>query len=889
MGEAQATPGAGALRRGLRARRVRRRLRREHPRRTLPRRDAQGHPGAREPRAPRRLRLRPRDRRRRRHPDPAARQRSWRREAAAPRHRAARRRACTPSGNVFFSTDPDRARVAAGALRAGSARARASVCSAGATCPHDPDAIGRVAREGAAAHPPGLRRRGAGLDQDAFERKLYVLRRVRRERGPRDAAASSTCRACRRRTFVFPGMLMATQIEPLLPRPHRPGGRVGARARALALQHQHASRPGTLAHPFRYLAHNGEINTLRGNRNWMHAREGTLRSELFGDDLRKLYPIMTEGASDSAQFDNVLEFLVLTGRELPEAILMMIPEAWENHPVHGRGAPRLLRVPLVPDGAVGRARVDRVHRRPQDRRGARPQRPAPVALRRHQGRLRRDGLRGRGARDRAGARAPQGPPRAGPHLLRRPRGGPHRRGRGDQGAATSRSAPTASGSSRARAARRSFAAAEPEPALRAGAALPAAAGRSATRSRICASCSRRWRPRASGRSARWATTRRSPASPTARACSTHYFKQLFAQVTNPPMDSINERPVMSLYSTLGAEKNLLEETPEHARLLRVEHPVITDEELERLRAISLPGFRARTLPCLFKVSEAGRRPGRGASIGCAARPSEAVRERRQHPDPLRPRRVARPRADPDAARDGRGASPPGARGAAHAVRPGVRDGRGARGGAHGAADRLRRGRGQSLPRLRDPRRAGARGGATCPRASTPASARKNFVKACDKGLLKTIAKMGISTLQSYRGAQIFEAVGLDRAARGALLHGHALAGLGRRLRRARARGGAAPRSAPSRARPGPIRSSIRAGSTSGARAASGTRSTPTRWRSSSTRCGAPSRTAATRPTRSSAARPTTTPSGSARCAGCSASAMPSGRSRSRRSSRPRRS
>jgi glutamine phosphoribosylpyrophosphate amidotransferase len=86
-----------------------------------------------------------------------------------------------------------------------------------------------------------------------------------------------------------------------------------------------------LSQPFRYLAHNGEINTLKGNANYMRARQGTLRSELFGEDLEKLYPIMREATSDSAQFDNMLEFLCLSGRELPEAILMMIPEAWENH------------------------------------------------------------------------------------------------------------------------------------------------------------------------------------------------------------------------------------------------------------------------------------------------------------------------------------------------------------------------------------------------------------------------------------------------------------------------------------------------------------------------------------------------------------------------------
>ena len=132
------------------------------------------------------------------------------------------------------------------------------------------------------------------------------------------------------RTLVFTGMLMASQIESFYP-----DLTDSAVESALALVHSRYSTntfgAWDLAQPFRYLAHNGEINTLRGNRNYMHAREGTQRSDLFGDDLAKLYPLMREGASDSAQFDNALEFLCLTGRELTEAMLMMIPEAWENH------------------------------------------------------------------------------------------------------------------------------------------------------------------------------------------------------------------------------------------------------------------------------------------------------------------------------------------------------------------------------------------------------------------------------------------------------------------------------------------------------------------------------------------------------------------------------
>ena len=117
------------------------------------------------------------------------------------------------------------------------------------------------------------------------------------------------------------------------------------------------------AHPYRYLAHNGEINTLRGNVNWMHAREALFQSDVFGDDIEKILPIINRTARDSAMFDNALELLVLHGRSLPHAMMMMIPEPWENHESMSDDEARVLRVPRVPDGAVGRPGVDRVHRR----------------------------------------------------------------------------------------------------------------------------------------------------------------------------------------------------------------------------------------------------------------------------------------------------------------------------------------------------------------------------------------------------------------------------------------------------------------------------------------------------------------------------------------------
>ena len=221
--------------------------------------------------------------------------------------------------------------------------------------------------------------------------------------------------------------------------------------------------------------------------------------------------------------------------------------------------------------------------------------------------------------------------------------------------------------------------------------------------------------------------------------------------------------------------------------------------------------------------------------------------------------------------------------AAHAVRDRLRDAARPREVAHMAL-LIGYGAGAVNPYLAlpDDRRAG-RGGRL--RAGGPRrgdGARKNFVKACDKGLLKTFAKMGISTLQSYRGAQIFEAVGLDRELVGALLHGHRVARLGRRLRRDRARGGAAPRARlPGRrlrlpgARPGRPLPVARARRAPHVQPGHG-REAPARGASAT----------ATRTTRSSRRRPTTTPSASARCAGCSASARPQSRCRSRRSSRP---
>ena len=132
------------------------------------------------------------------------------------------------------------------------------------------------------------------------------------------------------RTIVYKGLLLAPQIANFYPELSDPEV-----MSALCLVHQRFSTntfpTWQLAHPFRYIAHNGEINTLRGNVNWMHARQSVLASPLFGDDIKKLFPIIQPGGSDSAAFDNALELLVMAGRSLPHAMAMLIPEAWAKN------------------------------------------------------------------------------------------------------------------------------------------------------------------------------------------------------------------------------------------------------------------------------------------------------------------------------------------------------------------------------------------------------------------------------------------------------------------------------------------------------------------------------------------------------------------------------
>ena len=279
-----------------------------------------------------------------------------------------------------------------------------------------------------------IRRNPAITDELDFERKLYVIRK----RAYNEIRTSTMAGAeywyvvsLSSRTIVYKGMLLTGQLDQYFPDLKNP-----AIETALALVHSRFSTntfpSWDRAHPYRYLAHNGEINTVRGNANWMHAREARFESDAFGDDIEN---DPADHQPERQRLGDVRQHARAADAGGPLAAARDDdddPGAVVEPRDHGRPQARVLPVPLVPDGAVGRPRLDRVHRRPADRRRARSQRPAPVALLRDEGRPGHHGLRGRRARPAAAGRRAQGPAAARPHVPGRHRAGPHHRRRGDQ-------------------------------------------------------------------------------------------------------------------------------------------------------------------------------------------------------------------------------------------------------------------------------------------------------------------------------------------------------------------------------------------------------------------------------------------------------------------------
>ena len=266
-------------------------------------------------------------------------------------------------------------------------------------------------------------------NETAFERRLYLIRKIAEKKlryaEGADAqefyAASLSCR-----TIVYKGMLQARQVAEL----YLDLSDLDY-ATSVALVHSRYSTntfpSWERAHPNRYTIHNGEINTILGNQKRMNARQSNIQTDLFGVDVQNVFPIVNEDGSDSAMFDNALEFLLMTGRTLPHSAMMMIPEPWETE-YHAVGrAPRVLRVPQPRHGRVGRPGRHLRDQRCAIAGDAGPQRPAPRQLLRDQRRYAHPRQRDRRAGHPAGKGALQRPPASRPYAA-----GGFQRGPGDQ-------------------------------------------------------------------------------------------------------------------------------------------------------------------------------------------------------------------------------------------------------------------------------------------------------------------------------------------------------------------------------------------------------------------------------------------------------------------------
>ncbi|HUI54604.1 MAG TPA: glutamate synthase large subunit [Bryobacteraceae bacterium] len=610
--------------------------------------------------------------------------------------------------------------------------------------PINAEVIGRVARGSQPYIQQLFVARARGMSEDQLERKLYIVRK-RIESELADVYIPSLSA----RTIVYKGLLLAPQIAHFYPELRDPEV-----VSALCLVHQRFSTntfpTWQLAHPYRYIAHNGEINTLRGNVNWMHARQSILASPLFGTDLKKLFPIIQPGGSDSAAFDNALELLLLSGRSLPHAMAMLIPEAWSKneHMNPQKRAFYEYHASLMEpwDGPAAIAFTDgRSIGATLDRNGLRPARyvvthddlvimaseagvlSVPPEKVKQKGRLQPgkmllvDTSEARIISDKEIKRS----------LYSR---NPYQLWLKENQITLDQlpDPPREHGTDHATLVRRQRAFGYTAEDLKMILAPMARSGEEPVGSM--------------GTDIPLACLSDQPQP------LFHYFKQLFAQVTNPPIDPIREEMVMSLTSYIGTERNILDETPQHCHTLKLPHPILTNRDLEKLRRVSQGDFLATTLPMLFAVEEGAKGLERALTQLCR-RASLAIQsgytllilsDRGLDPDyaPI-PSLLALAAVHNHLVREESRTQ------VALIIESGE-----PREVMHFA---LLIGYGASAvnPYL------ALETVATCFSLS-PGKARDAFIKSINKGLLKTFSKMGISTLQSYRGAQVFEALGLNR-------------------------------------------------------------------------------------------------------------------------------
>lgn len=620
--------------------------------------------------------------------------------------------------------------------------------------PTDNSSLGNSARSTEPFIEQVFIERNATLSDDlAFERKLYVIRKrshLNRQSFNRYWYPCSISS----RTIVYKGQLMPVQVGDYFPDLHDPDFQS-----ALGLVHSRFSTntfpSWERAHPYRYIAHNGEINTLRGNINWMHARQSMFASPLFGEDIKKIQPVINIEGSDSLIFDNALELMVLSGRSLPHAVMMMIPEPWAAHEsmsdekkafyeyhsclMEPWDGPASI---AFTDGTMMGAVLDRNGLRPSryyvtkddlvimaSEAGVLPIEPERVAFK---GRLQPgrmflvDMKEGRIVADEEIKEAIANAK-------------PYRQWL-NENLVNLDDLPAVE-------------TAPPETAVSL-IQQQTAFGYTFEELRLLLAPMGRDGVEAVG----------SMGSDTPLAVLSDrpkllydYFQQLFAQVTNPPIDSIREEIITSPITTIGAERNLLDPQPESCHLIKLNSPILTNAQLGRLQGNS--EFKTVTIPILFDPTS-GVEGMRSTIEAICQEVDEAI---------LAGASII---ILSDRGIDKNHAPIPSLLAVAglhhHLIRQGTRTRvglvleSGEPREVHHYALLLGYGCGAINPYL-----AFATLGSMIEEGLLVGvdhqSACKNYIKAATKGVIKVASKIGISTLQSYRGAQIFEAIGLNRS------------------------------------------------------------------------------------------------------------------------------
>ena len=626
--------------------------------------------------------------------------------------------------------------------------------------PVDPDAIGIGARRAMPIIRQALIGRGDGTpDESSFERKLYVIRRrVENEVAASDVGDPSTfyIPSLSANRIVYKGLLMAHQIKGFY-RELADETMVSSFAMVHSRFSTNTLGSWRLAHPYRFLQHNGEINTLRGNINWMAAREGLLASEAFGDDLPKLFPIIQPGQSDTACIDNALELLLHTGRSLPHAMLMLIPEAcgsMVDMPQEKRYFYEYYSSLMEPwDGPALIAFTDGTRVGAiLDRNGLRPFRYLVT----------KDDLLVMASETGVLEVPPE-------DVLFRARLQPGRMFLVDPSQERIVSDEEIKSEL---ASRHPFGQWLAENRVSLDDLPPAPSVHQPDFATLAA------RQRAFGYTQEELQMIIEPmASGGAEAVgsmgndtplgvlSDHsplvfsYFKQLFAQVTNPPLDAIREELVTSLEGYVGSEQNLFDETPEHCRQLKLMRPLLSNYELEQLRNIDRNGIRSTTLSTLFFPAE-----GEGAMERAVARLcTEATAAIASGHQIL---------ILSDRGVDAEHAPIPSLMATSAVHHHLIHEGSRARVGLVVESGEPREvshfcllvgyGAAAVNPYLAFETISDMVQRGVLSSSVSAKYAEENFIKAMDKGLLKVMSKMGISAVQSYRGAQIFEAVGLNQ-------------------------------------------------------------------------------------------------------------------------------